>query len=156
MAHKPPPADWPQLSTCMFYRDAPAAIDWLCKAFGFEVRIRVDDDSDPGKIVHSELVYGKALIMVDSRVAPDDPVPPGEEWRRTYASPLDLGGRGTQSLFMYVDDVDAHCAQARAHGARIVIEPKVSDYGPEYWSDRGYSALDCEGHFWSFAHRLRG
>jgi uncharacterized glyoxalase superfamily protein PhnB len=37
-------------------------IDWLCRALGFEVRLKVEGDG--GRIEHSELVYGEALIMV--------------------------------------------------------------------------------------------
>lgn len=62
----------------------------------------------------------------------------------------------TQSLMLYVDDVDSHCEQARAHGAKIIDEPKVHDYGEDYWSDRCYGATDPEGHMWWFTQRLRG
>ncbi len=69
-------------------------------------------------------------------------------------SPL-TAGANTQGLMLYVDDVDAHCAQARAQGASIVAEPAVHDYGEDYWADRSYGAADCEGHFWWFSQRLR-
>ena len=69
-------------------------------------------------------------------------------------SPLTALGN-TQSLMVYVDDVDAHCEQARKHGAKIVDEPSVHDYGKEYWSDRSYGAHDPEGHMWWFSQRLR-
>ena len=70
-------------------------------------------------------------------------------------SPLSAGGN-TQNLMVYVDDVDAHCNQARAAGARVVAEPTVHDYGSEYWADKSYGALDPEGHLWWFSQRLRG
>ena len=70
-------------------------------------------------------------------------------------SPGQVGGGNTQNLFMYVDDADAHCARARAKGARIVVEPKVSDYGEDYWSDKSYECVDVGGHHWWFAERLR-
>jgi uncharacterized glyoxalase superfamily protein PhnB len=153
MAHTPPPPGWPQLSSCLFYRDPAAAIDWLCEAFGFEVRLKVE--GEPGQIVHSELTYGSALIMVSGAARPGSAPPEGQEFKREYASPLDLGGRYNQSLFMYVDDVDAHCARARAHGARILAEPALHDYGDDYWADRSYGAYDHEGHSWWFAQRIR-
>jgi uncharacterized glyoxalase superfamily protein PhnB len=59
-------------------------------------------------------------------------------------------------LCFFVDDVDAHHAQATELGARIVREPKTTDYGDGYWTDRSYGALDCEGHLWWFMQRLRG
>jgi uncharacterized glyoxalase superfamily protein PhnB len=59
---KPTPSDWPRLSSAVFYQGAAAAIDWLCDAFGFEVRLKVEGDN--GRIEHSELTYGEGLIMV--------------------------------------------------------------------------------------------
>ena len=59
---KATPKGWPRLSTAIYYDDAAGAIDWLCSAFGFEVRLKVEGDG--GHIVHSELVYGEAVIMV--------------------------------------------------------------------------------------------
>jgi hypothetical protein len=53
-----------------------------------------------------------------------------------------------------VDDVEAHCAQSKSFGVELFQELKVSDYGPEYWKDRSYGAVDCEGHRWWFTQRL--
>jgi uncharacterized glyoxalase superfamily protein PhnB len=143
----PTPPGWPRLSSSLTYRDAAAAIDWLCEAFGFEVRLRVEGAD--GQIVHSELTYGEALIMVgDEREDAD------RAWRARMKSPASLGGN-TQSLMLFVDDADAHCARARAAGAQIVEEPAVHDYGDDYWSDRSYGALDPEGHLWWITQRLR-
>ena len=144
---KPAPKHWPRLSTSLFYEDAPGAIDWLCRAFGFEVRLKVE--SEPGRIEHSELTFGEAVVMV------------GDERRMVernwpMVSPRSTGGKVTQSVLLYLDDVDAHCARARAAGATIVMEPKTEDYGEEYWSDRTYGCLDVEGHHWWFAQRVRG
>jgi uncharacterized glyoxalase superfamily protein PhnB len=69
--------------------------------------------------------------------------------------PGELSGANTQNLFVYVDDVEAHCERARAAGAVITDEPKTTDYGEEYWSDRSYGAVDVGGHHWWFAQRLR-
>lgn len=148
LSMKPAPRGWPRLSTAIYYDDAAAAIDWLCRAFGFEVRLKVGGDS--GRIVHSELVYGEALVMVaQSGNRPTHPkFPPG-------ASPRSVGGANTQSLMVFVDGVDEHCARARAAGANVVEEPAVHDYGAGYWADRGYGALDPEGHMWWFTERVR-
>ena len=72
-----------------------------------------------------------------------------------FASPLDLGGRMNQSLCLFVDDVDAHCAHARAHGATIHAEPATNDYGEDYWADRSYGSYDLDGHAWRFLRRVR-
>jgi uncharacterized glyoxalase superfamily protein PhnB len=144
---KPTPKGWPRLSSAVFYQDANAAIEWLCKAFSFELRLKVDGEG--GRVEHSELTYGDAVIMVGderAQVAKDRP----------FASPKTLGGKSTQSAMFYVDDVEAHCAHARGAGAEITYEPKVSDYGEDYWSDKSYQARDPEGHLWWFCQRLRG
>ena len=144
---KPTPSNWTRISSGLYYKDAAAAIDWLCKAFGFEVRLRIEGDG--GVIEHSELTYGEGLIMVgDERV--------GERKGLAYRkSPRSLDGANTQSVMVYVDDVVAHCERARAAGAKITDEPSVHDYGEDYWSDRSYGCLDVEGHVWWFSERLR-
>lgn len=143
---KPPPAGWPRISASVFYDDPARAIDWLCRAFGFEVRIKVEHE---GKIVHSELTYGEGVIMVGP--ASEKPNHPEMKPR----SPKSLGGATTQAVMLYVDDVDSHCARARAAGAQVAPEPALHDYGAEYWADRSYGARDPEGHFWWFTQRVR-
>jgi len=148
MSMKAPPAGWPRLSSALFYENAQAAILWLQSAFGFELQLKVDGPD--GSVLHSQLIYGEALIMVGeggSQRAPKFGVP--------CRSPRLQGGANTQSLMLYVDDVDAHCARARAAGAVIVAEPSLQDYGPDYWADRSYGATDLEGHFWWFSQRVR-
>ncbi|NUP07358.1 MAG: aminotransferase [Polyangiaceae bacterium] len=145
---KPTPRGWPRISSAVFYEDAAKAIDWLCAAFGFEVRLKVEGDG--GLIVHSELVYGDGLIMVGSTGRK------AEERDRSFCvSPRSVGGANTQSLCIIVDDADAHCRHARDKGATIVVEPATKDYGDEYWADRSYEAVDPEGHHWWFMQRVR-
>jgi len=131
----------------VFYRDAPKAIDWLCGAFGFEVRLKVEGEG--GRIEHSELVFGEAVVMVGDEELQ-------KEKGRRKVSPLSVGGAETMGVFFYVDDAEAHCARARAAGAKITYEPQVSDYGEDYWADKSYEAEDLEGHRWWFAERVRG
>lgn len=145
----PPPKDWPRMTSGIFYRDASAAIDWLCRVFGFEVRLRITDDS--GRIVHSELEYGEGLVMVGEEGVADR----AQGWRALMRSPASLGGANTQTIMFFVDDADAHCAHARSCGATIIDEPSTHDYGEEYWTDRSYGALDCEGHMWWIAQRVK-
>jgi uncharacterized glyoxalase superfamily protein PhnB len=147
---KSTPRGWPRISSCIYYQDPARAIDWLCRAFGFEVRLKVEDDN--GRIEHSELVYGEGLIMCGGTKRDD----PGKEaWQADQASPSELAGKSTQSLCVFVNSADEHCARARAAGAVIVREPTVSDYGPDYWADKSYGARDLEGHVWWFMERVR-
>jgi uncharacterized glyoxalase superfamily protein PhnB len=145
---KPTPRDWPRISSAVVYQDAVAAIQWLCDAFGFELRLKVEGEK--GRIEHSELTYGDGLIMV-AQETPDSP----RVWKRTMRSPKTLSGSTTQSIMFFVDDADAHCAHARQRGAQIIEEPATHDYGADYWSDRSYGALDPEGHLWWVTQRLR-
>ena len=145
---KNPPEGWPRISSAVFYDEPAAAIDWLCRAFGFEVRLKVEGDA--GRIEHSELVYGEGVVMVAGT---------GEAGHRPtetyFKSPRSVGGANTQSLCVCVDDTDAHCERARAAGAKIVHAPATQDYGGDYWSDRTYMAEDPEGHRWWFMQRVR-
>ncbi len=144
---KPTPVGWPRISSGVFYRDPAAMIDWLCRAFGFEVRIKVVDDD--GHVAHSELTFGDGLIMVGG-----EKHGPARRFGVDMTSPHSAGCN-TQNLMVYVDDVDGHCARARAAGAAIVEEPSLHDYGEAYWADRAYGATDPEGHLWWFVQRLR-
>jgi uncharacterized glyoxalase superfamily protein PhnB len=146
---KPTPPDWPRFSSAVFYRDGVAAIEWLCDAFGFEVRLKVLGED--GRLAHSELTYGEGVIMV----AEESAAPQARAWKNQLKSPASLAGAGTQSVMFFVDDADAHCRHARSRGARIVEEPATQDYGAEYYADRSYGALDPEGHVWWIAQRLR-
>lgn len=147
---KNPPAGWPRLSCCLYYDDPAAAIDWLCRAFGFEVRLKVEGDE--GQIVHSELTFGEALVMVGGTHGKD---PGREHYQKQHTSPKSLGGANTQSICLHIDDADAHCARSRAAGAEVFREPATSDYGDDYWADRSYGARDPEGHQWWFIQRVR-
>jgi uncharacterized glyoxalase superfamily protein PhnB len=145
---KPTPPGWPRIAPGIYYRDASRMIDWLCTAFGFELRLKVEGDD--GRIEHSELVYGDGLIMVGRELSGDE-----QRFDTTRLSPASAGCN-TQNLMVYVDDVDAHCEVARAAGAKIVAEPELHDYGDDYWADRSYGAIDPEGHLWWFTQRIRG
>jgi uncharacterized glyoxalase superfamily protein PhnB len=144
---KAPPKGWLRLNGTVFYDDPRAAIDWLCQAFGFEVRLKVEGDG--GKIVHSELLFGDGVVMVAGTQG-DEP------WQKLYRSPKNIGGGITQALAFFVDDADQHHARAVAAGAKIIREPRTDDYGADYWSDRTYGATDLEGHLWWFMQRISG
>jgi uncharacterized glyoxalase superfamily protein PhnB len=119
----------------MRYHDAPAAIEWLCRAFGFEKQLVVPGEE--GGIAHAQLTFGNGMIMLGS--VNDN------EFGRLVKSPRDLGGIGSQSPYVIVDDADAHYARAAAAGAEIVLDIVDEDYG-----GRGYSCRDPGGHLWNF------
>jgi uncharacterized glyoxalase superfamily protein PhnB len=119
----------------MRYRNAPAAIEWLCKAFGFEEHLVVPGQD--GRIAHAQLSFGNGMIMLSSAG--------GGEFDRLMKHPDEIGGAETQSAYVIVVDCDAHYARAKAAGAVVMIEIKDEDYG-----GRGYTCRDLEGHIWSF------
>jgi uncharacterized glyoxalase superfamily protein PhnB len=141
---RPTPPGWPRISSALYYDDPKAAIEWLCAAFGFELQLLVEGDG--GRVEHSELTFGGGLVMVGGAKPEKFPY---------MRSPTRAGGANTQNMMVYVDDVEAHCARARAAGAAIVTEPEVHDYGGDYWADRGYECRDPGGHHWWFFQRLR-
>lgn len=119
------------------YADAPAALEFLVRAFGFEQRFRMD--MPDGSVGHAELGLGGEVVMLAS------------EWQvGGVVSPLRLPAVHAQ-VHVLVDDVDAHFARARAGGATIAAEPADQDHGT-----RSYRAIDPEGHRWIFAGPLAG
>ena len=91
------------------------------------------------------------LLLGDALITKGD-VDRGRPWRKP---PNEVDGVNPVQLCFYVDDVDAHCARARAAGATILNEPKTTDYGDDYWADRSYEVIDAEGHRWWFMQRMR-
>jgi uncharacterized glyoxalase superfamily protein PhnB len=116
------------------YRNAAAAIDWLCQLFGFE-RHAVDAAPD-GSIGHAELKLGGGMIMLGS--ARDD------EYGRRFKSPDELGGVETRGAYIVVADADACFARAQAAGAVVVRPLQDTPYG-----SREFGVKDPEGNTWS-------
>jgi uncharacterized glyoxalase superfamily protein PhnB len=122
------------LSSAISYQDAKAAYRWLEAAFGFEPFFVILDAD--GNLAHSEMTYGDSVVMI------------GNEWSDAHKSPKSIGGKNTQSVHVQLaegEDIDAHCAHARANGANILAAPETQFYG-----DRTYRAADPEGHIWTF------
>ncbi len=113
------------------YQNLADAIAWLTKAFGFQEYYRYGEGPSGG-----QMWAGKAAIQV-------------RQAESGTKSPAQLG-YGTQSLTIFVDDVDAHYARAKAAGAEILEEPHETVYG-EYQ----YAAKDLDGHHWLFSRHAK-
>jgi len=125
----------PAVVPVLRYRDLPAAIGWLCKAFGFEKqRIIVDRN---GAISFAQLIYGSSLIMVGAVRA--------SAFDKLMKQPDEVGGAETQVCYLFVADAHVHCTRAAAAGAEIVFH--VEDRGN---GGRSYTCRDPEGHLWNF------
>ena len=118
------------------YIDAPAAIAWLERAFGFQAEAVYP--GKPGTIAHAQLRAGADLLMLGSpREAPG---------LGKQTSPKDLGGRCTTGIYLCTNDVQSLYASAQAASATI-LRPLA---GAEYDPSKTFTALDCEGYVWSF------
>ncbi|MDB5448907.1 MAG: glyoxalase [Phenylobacterium sp.] len=125
------------LISAVCYQDPKAALDWLERAFGFELSMLIEDGE--GNLAHSQMRFGDAAVMI------------GNEWTADHKSPRSIGGKNTQTVHIQIDtDVDAHCEQARAAGAEILMEPSTQFYG-----DRTYRCRDPEGHIWTVAQTVQ-
>jgi uncharacterized glyoxalase superfamily protein PhnB len=116
------------------YRNGRAAIDWLCKSFGFEKKMVVPGDG--GRIAHAELVLGNGIIMLGDMET---------EYGGFVRAPQPPERVNTQGIYVVVADVDGHCARAKAAGAEIILDLKTQSYG-----GRDYTCRDLEGHVWTF------
>jgi uncharacterized glyoxalase superfamily protein PhnB len=116
------------------YRDVAEAIAWLTRVFGFTEHYRYGEPG--GEVQGAQMRLGDAWIMLNS-------VRPG---RATPAQ----AGLHTQSLTVFVEDVDAHYERARSAGARIEEPLHETAYG-----ERQYGVEDLEGHSWLFSRHAR-
>lgn len=123
---------------CLNYQDAEKAMDWLCRAFGFEQKVVYKNET--GKVAHAELTYKGNMIMLGSSDS-------GTPFSKLIKHPKEVDGFETQSPYILIDetDIDAHYERAKAAGAKMVIELKTENYG-----GKNYLCYDPEGHLWSF------
>ena len=125
---------YPRITPVVYYED-PKSVDWLVKTFGFGLRMKVPGPD--GTILHAELTFEDALIMVG---------PPMD--REQWTTPRRLGGPLTQSVYVIVDDVDAHYTRVSEADAKILSLPQDAH------GQRRYSVEDPEGHLWWFVQPL--
>jgi uncharacterized glyoxalase superfamily protein PhnB len=114
------------------YADVDAAVAWLTRVFGFQEQYRYGGNPTSG----AQMRLGQAVIMVDR---PKD---------RT-STPAHLHS-STQSLTVFVENLEAHFANAKSHGAQIVEELHETEYG-----EFQYAALDLDGHHWLFSRHAK-
>jgi uncharacterized glyoxalase superfamily protein PhnB len=126
MSTTPAPTVWPSLR----YRDAPAALDFLSRAFGFEVRADYRDPDDPSLVTHAELSWplGGGVMLGSDRPSPSWPA-----------------HAGMGAVYVVTDEPDSLHQRAVAAGAGVLREPADTDYG-----SREFAVTDPEGNLWSF------
>ena len=109
------------------YKNLAQAIKWLTATFWFIEHYRYGEP-----VQGAQLHLGNAWIMVNSA-------------RPGRSSPAELGS-GTQSLTVFVEDVETHYARTKAAGAKIVEDLNETMYG-----ELQYGVEDLEGHHWLFS-----
>ncbi len=119
----------------MRYKDAKAAIDWLCKTFGFKRHLIVEGEND--SIEHAQLVLGDCMIMLSSMN--------NNEYGKYFKTPESIDGINTQAPYIVIDQINEHYEKAVAEKAEIIITLREEDYG-----GKSYSCRDMEGHIWNF------
>lgn len=127
-------SSFPAISPVLYY-ERPESIDWLVSVFGLAIRMKVPGPG--GQIVHGELTFDDALIIVGTSVD-------SEGWH----TPEQLDGTITQSLYVMVANVDEHYANAIAAGGEPISEPQNAH------GQRRYRIKDVEGHLWWFVQDL--
>jgi len=115
----------------LVYRDLTKAIEWLTKAFGYVENYRYG-----APMAGSQGQLANACIMLTAS-------------RAGHRSPIE-SGHATQSLTIFLDDVEGHFSRAKTAGAEIVEEPHETVYG-----EFQYAAKDPEGHLWLFSRHVR-
>ncbi|MBV8551880.1 MAG: VOC family protein [Acidobacteriaceae bacterium] len=115
------------------YRNAPAAIEWLCGVFGFE-KHAVYANPD-GTIAHAELTFEGGMIMLGSVKR--------SEYDQLMKQPDEIGKANTHSVNLITSDPDAVYARAKAAGAEIVFDIEDKGYG-----GRAFTCRDPEGYIW--------
>jgi uncharacterized glyoxalase superfamily protein PhnB len=118
----------------IYYRDVEQAVSWLSRTFGFIEHYRYGDPAGP--LSGAQMHLGNAWIMVN-RVKPS-------------ASTPEHLGYGTQSLTVFIEDVESHFQRTKAAGAKIVEDLNETVYG-----ELQYAAKDLDGHHWLFSRHAR-
>lgn len=118
----------------MHYRNAPEAIEWLCRVFGFEKHAIYPGPDNA--IVHAELTLGGGMVMLASA---------DNEYNRRYMKqPDEIGGAETKNVNLTVNDADAVYARVKESGGEILLDIEDKHYG-----GRGFTCRDLEGHIWN-------
>lgn len=123
----------------LVYEDGAGALEFLCRVFGFQERLRVPRED--GTIMHAEVVYHDNVVMLGAPAAGDALVQELKQLREHQ-------DRGS-SILCYVDDVDAHYTQVKAAGATITMEIETKAHGERY-----YGVADPGGHRWFFSMKV--
>lgn len=133
----PKPAGMPWIVPYLTVSDPQASVEFYEEAFGFERRSESCLQGPDGKLMHAELRFRDAVIMLG---------PECEHGPQKDRTPAKSGVPSPLSLYVYCDDVDALKERAQSAGAQVMCEPVDM-----FWGDRMCTLTDPDGHRWTFA-----
>src|SRR4029078_12844351 len=94
----------------LIYPDPGAAAEWLSKAFGFTVRLRIADH-------RIQMKAGDGFLTIaEGNAAPNN----------------------SHIVQVRIEDAEGHCARARQNGAIILTEPKDHSYGERQYNAQDF------------------
>ena len=109
----------------LHYPDVRAAVEWLCRTFGFRERVRIGNHRSQLEAGNASLVVAQGTLFY-----------PGSGWPG-------------HSIMVRVSDVDAHHRHSVYSGADVVSRPVTHPYG-----ERQYRVMDIGGHLWTFSQTM--
>ena len=112
------------------YDDVREAAAWLCGAFGFTLRLEIGNH-------RVQLAFGDGAIVVTQRA------------RSAAGASSSATPERQHAVMVRVENLEAHHARAKFHGAKIVHPPADHPYG-----ERQYTAEDLGGHVWTFSQTI--
>jgi PhnB protein len=133
--HKGIPAGASAVIPRLFCRDPVAEIEFCTAAFGAQEGVR--RPGADGKIAHALIMFGPAMVMIES------------EWPEATNRAPAMDGSSSVALYVYVENVDETVERAIGRGARILMPP-----ANQFWGDRTAWILDPSGHVWTVAARI--
>ena len=134
-----------QIIPMLSYENGIAAIEWLCKAFGFTENTDMRF-MEGARLTHAELRLNNAIIML---ATPSEKYISLNKQRNEYMHMNEwlLVPYIVNGLLVYVDDVDAHFTTAKENGAEILSG--IEDGFP----GKRYRCADLEGQRWMFMQK---
>ncbi len=136
-APKPIPDTYRRVTPVVVVNDAAMALEFYGEVFGATERVRFPGPG--GTIAHSEIEIGDSIVMVED----------ASEWMGTKAPGAGGTDGSPNTLFIYVQDVDAVIDHAVKLGA--TVKRPASD---QFYGDRDGHIIDPFGHSWTIATHI--
>ena len=126
----------PQIIPYLYYEDAGEAIEFMERAFDFEIEFAFRDPNS-NDVLHATMNIGSGTIFVG----------PGMEAFGTQGTP---NSEVVSSMtYVFVEDVERHYEKALAEGA--ILRSELEEH---FGGNRQYTVSDPGGQRWTFAQPI--